>query len=333
VAAVSAVLALGFATGPMAPVTVLAALLARGVGGALHGPAMLAATSRMVPAEHLARIQGLNQVVQGGMLIVSAPLGALLVAWLSMPWVLVVDVLTALVAIVPLAFVAVPGPERAPGDAPARSAWADLRDGLSFVASRAGHRSLLGLAAAINLCLVPAFALLPLLIHGPLGGQVGALGAAQSAFGVGTLVGGAVLGAWGGTRRRIETALGAIAGIGLVTAGLGVAPAGAAGAAAIGMGVLGALGALANGPIVAVLQATVPAAVQGRVFGLYGSLATLATPIGLVLAAPLAELAGIRVFYVAGGVACAALAVLGASSRAIRRIEDEAPTEPVQGVP
>lgn len=54
----------------------------RATAGGFHWPAMQASTSLMVPKEHLARVQGLNQMHQGGMNIVSAPLGALLLGWL-----------------------------------------------------------------------------------------------------------------------------------------------------------------------------------------------------------------------------------------------------------
>jgi DHA3 family macrolide efflux protein-like MFS transporter len=46
----------------------------RSTAGGFHWPAMQASTSLMVPKEHLARIQGLNQILQGGMNIASAPL-------------------------------------------------------------------------------------------------------------------------------------------------------------------------------------------------------------------------------------------------------------------
>ena len=53
----------------------------RAIGGAIHGPAMLASTSLTVPEEHNVRVQGLNQ--------------ALLVSWLSMSSILLIDVITA----------------------------------------------------------------------------------------------------------------------------------------------------------------------------------------------------------------------------------------------
>ncbi len=325
-ALVAAGLALGFLADGAGPTAVLGALLLRAIASAFHGPAMLAATSCMVPAEHLASVQGLNQAVQGGMLIISAPLGALLVGALPMAGVLAVDVATALVAVATLAVVRVPGPSRSGEVAlEARSTWDDLREGLAYVLTHPGHRALLGLAAAINVAIVPAFALLPLLIQGPLAGGPGALALATSALGVGTLAGGALLGVWGGTRRRMRTALGAIGGIGISTLGLGLAPDGMAVWAAVVMLAVGALAALANGPIVAVLQATVAPELQGRVFGLYGSLATVATPLGLVFAAPVAEALGVRAWYVVGGIACVTLAILGARSRAVATIEDSQP--------
>jgi DHA3 family macrolide efflux protein-like MFS transporter len=322
-ALVSAALALAFFVGAAGPVAALAALLLRAIASAFHGPAMLAVTSSMVPARHLTRVQGLNQAVQGGMLIVSAPLGALLVAWLPMGGVLLVDVATALVAIAPLAALRIPAQARAANGAASSgsSTWEDLREGLRYVARHGGHRALLALAASINMAIVPAYSLLPLLIQGPLGGGAGTLGTAQSLFGVGTLAGGAVLGAWGGTRRRTRTALAAIAGIGIATLALGLAPAGSPAWVAGAMLAVGVFAALANGPIVAILQATVPLELQGRVFGLYGSLATLATPLGLVLAAPVAQLVGVRAWYVFGGIARAALAILGTVSRSVATLD------------
>lgn len=50
----------------------------RSVAGGFHGNSMTASTSLMVPKEHLTRIQGINQILTGGLNVVAAPLGALL---------------------------------------------------------------------------------------------------------------------------------------------------------------------------------------------------------------------------------------------------------------
>jgi DHA3 family macrolide efflux protein-like MFS transporter len=58
-------------------------MLVRAVGGAFHYPAEMASVSLMVPKEHLARIAGLNQAMQGIMTIVAAPMGALVLELLD----------------------------------------------------------------------------------------------------------------------------------------------------------------------------------------------------------------------------------------------------------
>jgi len=54
---------------------IYAVMFVRSLAGAFHSNAMSASTSLMVPVEHLTRIQGLNQMLNGGLNIVAAPLG------------------------------------------------------------------------------------------------------------------------------------------------------------------------------------------------------------------------------------------------------------------
>jgi DHA3 family macrolide efflux protein-like MFS transporter len=323
VALVSLAVAVLFALDLASVGAIFAALLVRAVGSTFHGPAMLAATSLMVPERHLARIQGLNQMLQGGALIVAAPLGGLLVALLSMEAIMLVDVGTALVAILPLVFVAVPrvAVERDPGlSGGVRRTLRDVAAGLRYIADRPGHRALVGIATGVNLLLVPAFSLLPLLIRDSLDGEATDLAWSNSAFGVGSIAGGILLGLWGGFERRIVTMLVGFVALGLATLALGLAPTlVVAGVAMLGVGFVVPL---INGPVQAVLQATVAPEYQGRVFTLIGSLAGLTAPVGLLLAAPVAEVLGVRAWYVAGAAACVVLGLAGFAMPALGRIED-----------
>ena len=296
-------------------------LFLRGLGGAFHAPAMLASTSLMVSGAHLMRIQGLNQMLQGGMNIVCAPLGALLLAVLPMTGVMLVDVATALFAIVPLAFIRVPRPQRAGGAAlhAASSIWSELIAGMRYLVERKGHMTLVVMAALINACLVPAFSLLPLLVSGELGGNALQLAWVTSAFGIGAIAGGILLGIWGGTKSRIMTVLPALVGLGVGVAALGIAPAYVPALAA--MLAIGLIVPLVNGPIQAILQATIAAEYQGRVFTLVGSLAAVTAPLGLLLAAPVAEMAGVRAWYVTGGLVCLTMGVAGFLLPPLLRIE------------
>ena len=86
----------------------------RALAGSFHTNAMTASISLMVPKEHLTRIQGMNQMLNGGLNIVAAPLGAFLIGILPMQGILAIDVATALFAIVPLLMIQIPQPERMP---------------------------------------------------------------------------------------------------------------------------------------------------------------------------------------------------------------------------
>ncbi len=323
-AAGAALLALMFLAGEAHTAHVLLLIFMRAIAEAFHGPAMTASTSLMVPKRHLTRIQGLNQALQGGLSILAAPIGAFLVATLPMAGVMAIDVVTAGFAIVPLLFVRIPRPvKKTAGDAPAKpSIIGEMLDGFRYLMQRGGHVALLVMAAVINLFLVPAFSLLPLLVRNQMGGDAMQLGWMTAAFGVGMLVGGVTLGVWGGFRRRILTSLAGIVGLGLVVTFLGVASTWSAAVGALLM--VGFMATMANGPILAVLQATIAPEYQGRVFTLYSSVAILATPVGLLLAAPLAELFGVRVWYLTGGLVCLVMGCAAFFVPAIVRIESEA---------
>ena len=87
-------------------------LLLRSLGGAFHWPAMQASTSLMVPGEQLSRVAGLQQTLMGLISIVAPPTGAVLVGLLPTQGVLMIDVTTALLAVLPLVFISIPQPVR-----------------------------------------------------------------------------------------------------------------------------------------------------------------------------------------------------------------------------
>jgi DHA3 family macrolide efflux protein-like MFS transporter len=332
VALLSAILAWLFYVGAVNVPLILGIMLLRSVGGAFQRPAMTASTSLMVPKRHLTRIQGFNQMLQGGMNIVSAPLGAVLMAVFSWPVVVMMDVYTAVFGVGALLFTRVPEPERseAAGAGPRRpSLGPAMAAGFRYLRERRGHLSLIGLAALINLCLVPAFSLLPLFVRGALGGEAAQLAWISAAFGVGSMLGGLALGAWGGFKRRILTSLSGIVGIGAATLALSATPASLPAAAGVAVFVLGLVVPMANGPIIAVMQATVAPDYQGRIFTLMGSISAGMTPLGLALAGPIADLIGIRMWYVIGGSVCLAVGLAAFFIKDIMDIESTpAPAAP-----
>ncbi|MGW8227199.1 MAG: hypothetical protein ACWGOY_15770, partial [Anaerolineales bacterium] len=91
-----------------------------------------------------------------------------------------------------------------------------------------------------------------------------------------------------------------------------------------------------NGPVHAILQSAVEPEMQGRVFTLVGSLGSAMSPLGLIVAGPVADAIGVQSWYIIGGVSCILMALVGYSIPALMNIEDnhqkatQAANEPVE---
>ncbi len=148
VALVSLWLAWLFWSGSIAIWHVYLIMLARELGGIFHWPAMQASTSLMVPKEHLARVSGVNQAIYGALSIVGPAVGALLLAIAPMHSIMLMDVVTASLAITPLLVVAIPQPPRAARPEGAKpSMIAELREGMRYLL---GWRGLVIITAAVR---------------------------------------------------------------------------------------------------------------------------------------------------------------------------------------
>jgi DHA3 family macrolide efflux protein-like MFS transporter len=104
---------------------------------------------------------------------------------------------------------------------------------------------------------------------------------------------------------------------------IGWAPAEWFAAVVIGRALVGFMMPIANGPIHAILQARVAPEIQGRVFTLAGSLSGLMMPLGLIIAAPVADYLGLRIWYWVGGIACMLIGLIFAFTPAILSIDQQ----------
>ncbi len=281
-------------------------LLLRSAGGAFHWPAMQASTSLMVPKEQLSRIAGMQQTLHGLVSIIAPPTGAVLISLLPTQGVLMIDVVTALLAILPLVFISIPQPARQQTESGehATSYWQDVREGFAYVARWPGLLAILLMATLGNFLLTPTGALMPLLVTKHFG--LGALefGLTDSLWGIGMIAGGLLLSVWGGFKRRVLTSMLGIIGLGLGVVTVGFTPANMFWLALAGMAFMGFMNPMTNGPLHAIIQTAVKPEMQGRVMSLISSAATAMTPLSLAVAGPVSDLVGIRAWYIFGGVVC-----------------------------
>lgn len=288
---------------------------------ALQAPAAAASTTMLVPRRWLGRVAGLNQMLQGIMTIAAAPLGALLLAVLPFEGALMVDVVTALLAITPLFFFAIPQPQAAP--APTMGLWGDFLGGARVVAGSRGLRTLYGLVLLVVLTIMPTFTLTPLLVKEHFGGGVNEVALMEGLAGLGIIAGGALAAAVPLFRRRIVTILLSFAVSCATVAFTALMPGDMLYGAAIWWALSGVTFSTGNAPLMALLQTRVPNQLQGRVISLLNMVMGVAAPFGLVLAAVLGELVGVRGIFVAGGLASAAICLLGFAAPSLMRLEDE----------
>ncbi len=325
IALATALLMALFALGIVQVWHIFVLMFVRSLGGAFHHPAMTSSTSLMVPNQHLARIAGMNQTLQGLVTIFAPPLGALLISLIPTQGVLAVDIVTAALAVIPLLFISIPQPQRqidqANGVARRTSYWQDLGDGFRYVVRWPGLLGLILLAMMLNFLLSPSSALLPLVITKVFNGGAAELGWVESVFGIGIIVGGVILSAWGGFKRRIITSFCGVIGIGLGVILTGLAPANMFYLLLIANFVLGFTQVFANGPLHAIFQSAIAPEMQGRVFSLIGAGATAMMPLSMMVAGPVADWLGIRFWYVIGGSICILATVVAFFIPAIMNIE------------
>ncbi len=169
-----------------------------------------------------------------------------------------------------------------------RSMLSDTFFGFKYISER---RGLLGLQLnffASNLVNGIAFTVFTPMIMLRSGDNAVITGAVQSAFGVGGVVGGLVLSAWGGPKRRVDGVLLGMAGsglLGMTLLGIGQTPT---------LWMAGAFLTMlfiptSNGSNQAIWQSKVQPEFQGRVFATRALIASISSPIGMVIAGPLAD--------------------------------------------
>lgn len=298
-------------------------MFTRSVAGSFQAPAFLASTSLMVPKEHLTRVAGLNQILQGGLSIAGPPLGAFLMGLLSISAIMMIDVGTAAFAILPLLFVKIPQPDRDAKSFQVNSIWQDLREGLRYIAGWPALLILVGVVMILRTAIAPAFSLLPLLVSDYFQGDAAQLGLLEAISGIGMIIGGLLLSIWGGFKRRIFTTILGLIVLGFSLVFLGLTPAALFVMALVSVFVIGLTIPLIDGPLMAIFQASVRPELQGRVFTLLGSMVGVISIFSLALAGPVSDWLGLQFWYLTAGIFCAVMGIALFFIPTVVNIEEE----------
>ncbi len=301
---------------------IYAVLAVRSVGAGIQTPAVGALLPQIVPTERLLSINGLNQSIQAGMMLIAPAVAAVLYATLPLAAVLAVDVVTAAIGIGLVALIPVTMVVRS-SEAPS-GYFTDLIAGFRYVVTHPLIRWLLGLYAVVMvLAAAPSF-LTPLMVARTFGEEVWKLTVLELSFSIGMMLAGATIGIWGKRFSRMSLIIGASIAFGALSIGMGLST-----NLWVFFGFMFLTGVAVpafSTPSMTVLQETVEPDRQGRVFGFFGIVSALAMPLGMAVFGPMANVRSVEFVLIAAGlvtfvVAAIALA-LPSGRRAIRSARD-----------
>jgi DHA3 family macrolide efflux protein-like MFS transporter len=302
-------------------------MVIRAVGQAFHWPANQASISLMVPKEQLPRIAGLNQTISGAAKIISPMIAAFLLQILSLSEIMLIDVITAIFSILPLLIIIIPQPETPQSEATMianiSAVWQDMLEGFRYIRNWSGLFWLIIIIMLISFFVTPAMSLIPILVTRHFRGQALELGWLSASWGLGMVVGGLILGTWGGFKKRVNTLLIGIFGLAIGILIVAFTPASMLQLALLGFLVGSSMNALSNGAFSAILQTLVAPEVLGRVFTVTMSMKAAVTPLSLAVGGPIADQFGIRTLYYIAGGAMLILSVIMWKSPVIMNLEEQ----------
>ncbi len=265
------------------------AAVVNGIGNSFQWPAYSAAISTMIPKSQLVRVNGMMSLIEAGPGVVAPLLAGALLPVIGLKGILGIDVATFFLAIGTLAFVHIPRPKQTEeGRRSQGNFFKEAVYGFRYIFARP---SLLGLQIIFffgNLFAGTAFAVIPPMILAKTNQNSLIFGVVQTAGAIGVIIGGVVMTAWGGFKRRVNGVL------------LGWTYCGLIGTAILGLNfglplwivgmVLGGLSMpLINSSNQAIWQSKVAPDLQGRVFSARRLIAWFANPISPIIGGTLAD--------------------------------------------
>ncbi len=318
IAAVSALLAVISAFLDPPVWVVLAILFLRSIGSAFHTPSINAVTPLIVPTDKLAKCTGYIQSLQSVSSIVSPALGALLYAQCTLTEIIALDVVGAVIASIAVMLVKIPNIDVA-NIPQSEGILAGAKEAYRILAQQKGLLTLLWMGALYMFAYMPINALFPLISMNHFGGTTWHVAMSESVFAAGMLLGGIVLGVWGGFQRKTTTVLLSIAVMGIALLIAGILPASGFIAFVVCCAIMGFSGPF-YGVQTAIYQEMVSPEYLGRVFSLSLSTMSLAMPLGLIAAGCFADMTGVETWFAISGIFIVGIAVVGAVLPSIKEL-------------
>jgi DHA3 family macrolide efflux protein-like MFS transporter len=292
----------------------------RSIGQGVQTPAVGAFIPQIVPKEHLTKINGFQGSIHSFVTLTSPMLGGALMTLAPLETLFFLDVITAAIGICIVSFfVKIPEREKTElqiQEQKRSTYFYDLKEGLKYIKNHPYVLKLIILPAIYLFLFTPAGLLKPLQVTRNFGADVWRLGAIEIIFSAGMMIGGILIGMWGGFKNRIFTISLSCVLCGLLAAGLGFTP--SFWLYIIIMALLGLVQPLFNAPTMVLLQTSVEPAFMGRVISVVSMVISVVNPLGMIVFGPLADSVSINTILIITGLFTIILGIFILTDKTLR---------------
>lgn len=177
---------------------VLIVLAVRSVSQGFHSPATAAIIPLLVPKNKLTKVNSVENLLNSAINLIGPIVGAVLVEVVgveNMAAILWIDIVTFLIAIVPVIIITIPDITKKKRESESKSFSSEFKEGTTFIKDQDGLLSLLITFTVINIVTTPVFVLLPLIIidQDLINGNASTLAIVMAVTQVGALIGAFIL--------------------------------------------------------------------------------------------------------------------------------------------
>ncbi len=281
----------------------------RAVAQTAQMPTVQSIMPTMVPEDEITRVNGQFGIIQSLIFIVSPGIGAFMVATMPIHWVILLDVIGFILGAGMLLLVRIP---EVASQGEKISVMKDALEGFNILRENKPMWKMTLIGALFMLLFMPAMSLYPLVTTKYFGGTIVHAGWVEVLFAAAMLIGSFAVGIFGKTKDRMPWIIAAYLIVGLSIGGSGFLPGNMNGfwvflVLNVFAGIVGQIYTTMN---MAITQQSFEAQYLGRVMGIVSALMSIAGPVGLIFAAPVAESIGVQNMLVIagfGGILAAAL--------------------------
>lgn len=289
-----------FIRGDFPIILVFFVIFMRALAQTFQMPTVQSVIPTMIPEDEITRVNGQFGVMQAMIFIISPALGAFLYSIVPMQWLILVDVVGFIVGAGMLLMVKIKA-VKSTGEKV--YVWEDTKSGFKKLYNNRGMWWMTLIGAFFTLLFMPGMSLYPLVTMEYFGGSVGDAGIIEVAYSVFTLFGGIFIGIFGKNKNRMMPMILSLIILG-VTVGLG----GILPGNRTGFYIFVALNAFAglatpffNSMQMSLTQQSFEPEFLGRVMGMINAVVSLAGPLGLIFAGPLADAIGVEKILLISG--------------------------------